>query len=223
MAVICLIGLVPTGGDGVKFIGKLGRHFADFPELALKKECREVAVEALRKNCPTEIEKIAALDEIYAGSGTRLAVDGVNADDLIGIISESEKNGDLRLIQPGKRWGDRLVLYPDSQVNHYINKHVLGTEYGRPGTRVTFFPLGYEVRPGLVTPNAMTQQQLEQLVEDSIRIGIQDLDRGDWAYIYHPNAYGIEKMKTITKPNGEFITSYPLEGPNVREHWEPRV
>uniref|UniRef100_UPI0031BB7F41 hypothetical protein n=1 Tax=Methanoculleus sp. UBA334 TaxID=1915503 RepID=UPI0031BB7F41 len=134
MALVCLIGLVPGGGDGGKYIGKLARQFTEFPELALKKECREVAVEAIRKNCPTEIEKIAALDEIYAGSGTRLTGAGVQADDLIGIISESKKNGDLRLIQSGKRWGDRLVLYPDSQVNHYINKHVLGTEHGRPGT-----------------------------------------------------------------------------------------
>ena len=223
MALVCLIGLVPGGGDGGKYIGKLARQFTEFPELALKKECREVAVEAIRKNCPTEIEKIAALDEIYAGSGTRLTGAGVQADDLIGIISESKKNGDLRLIQSGKRWGDRLVLYPDSQVNHYINKHVLGTEHGRPGTQVTFFPLGYEVRPGLVTPNAMTREQLDQLIDDSIRYGIQKLDRGDWVYIYQPNAYGIEEMKTITKTTGEFKSSYPTKGPNVRDYREPRM
>ncbi len=223
MAAICLIGLVPTGGDGVKFIGKFARHFADFPELALKKECRAVAVEAIRKNCPTEVEKIAALDEIYTGSGTRLAVDGVQADDLIGIISESKKNGDLRLIQSAKKLNGELVFYPNSQINHYINKHVLGTEYGDPGTKVTFFPLGYEVRPGKVTPNAMTQQQLEQLVEASMR-DVIPIQQGDsLVYRYYPSAYGIDEMITVKKIYGEFITSYPLEGPNVVVHWEPRV
>ena len=102
-----------------------------------------------------------------------------------------------------------------------INKHVLGTERGKPGMRVTFFPLGHEVRPGIVTPNAMTLEELGQLVDDSMRFGNKMRYYGEWFYIHHPNAYGIDEMRTVTKPTGEFKSSYPKEGPNVVEYWEP--
>lgn len=104
-----------------------------------------------------------------------------------------------------------------------INKHVLGTKRGKPGMRVTFFPLGHEVRPGIITPNAMTLEELSQLVDESMRYGIKMRDHGEWVYIHYPNAYGIDEMRTVTKPHGEFKSSYPKEGPNVVEYWEPEV
>ena len=117
MAVICLIGLVPTGGDGVKFAAKLGKHLAalsveEAAEAPAKIVFGQTAVKAIVESGASEAGKVALLDEAFLGLGMRVvrAADGVTADDVLDLVGdETEKLTPTKMMRVAKRADEGVI------------------------------------------------------------------------------------------------------------------
>ncbi|WP_265581572.1 NosD domain-containing protein [Methanofollis aquaemaris] len=227
MAAVCLVGLVPGGGDGGKYIGKIARQFVDHPELVLKYEYRKIAVEAVRKNCPTEVEKIAALDKIYAGSGgspglgTRTVRDGVTADDVLDLVDDGTKKlTPTEILRVAKR-GDGTALWLEEGTLKSAEGTALGTVYDVGGSGwihirnnhilylgknqfVEAFGSAYE-----------DENRIRDLIMNCARTGLQDPED---SVVYWERIDADHFMKVVLGSNGYLRTAHPVSLGKVPDH-----
>ncbi len=124
MALVCIIGLVPTGGDGVKFAAKLGKHLIalsaeEAAETSAKIVFRQTAVKAIVESGASEAGKIALLDEAFLGLGTRVvrASDGVTADDVLDLVGDGTKKlTPTKMMRVAKRADEGVIWLEEGKL-----------------------------------------------------------------------------------------------------------
>ncbi len=204
MAAICLIGLVPTGGDGVRFAAKLGRHLAalsveEAAETSGKIVVRQAAAKAIRESGASEAGKVALLDEAFLGLGTRTVRTGVSADDVLDLVGDSTKT-----VIPTKTLGvakhDTAIAWLEEgdEIDGWIHirkKHITG-----------------EIPKGTLFPSSMTEDDVKNLIFETFENPIvTELSQGNILY-YHvmvpPNG---QYIRVITNPDGKILSAYMVK------------
>lgn len=98
---------------------------------------------------------------------------------------------------------------------HIKKRHVVGT-ITNPGGITSFFPAGYEVRPGVMTPPLMSEEDIINLIAEAAASGSQSPQGSRVVVDYNPNAFGISSLKVVIDlSDGDIITAYPTDGPSV--------
>jgi hypothetical protein len=159
-------------------------------------------------------EALGTLDKVFAGSASRL-VDPVKntADDL---INAALKGFDLKTVRSVENINGNTRVLTETRYTHILDRHVTGLDPGSGRVKTSFFPMGNEVRPGVGTPNLMTETDLNRLISNSQKSVTPTEVARDLVYRWNPNEFGITDMKTVAKKvTGEIVTSYPIDGPNV--------
>lgn len=86
---------------------------------------------------------------------------------------------------------------------------------GKPDQYTSFFPTGNEVRPGVITPNAMDIQDVDNVIKGSIQFGTTRTKGNLVFYNWNPQNFGISDVETLVNTEGKFVTSYAKAGTNV--------
>ena len=109
-------------------------------------------------------------------------------------------------------------LYPGNSrygFEHIEGRHITG-EIPNPNGITSFWPAGYEVRPGVSTPALMTEGQIVDVIEDTVVYGSKTSQGSRFVADYDPNAFGIDNVKAVVAvDDGSIITAYPTSGPSV--------
>ncbi|GEM_PF-3290183 len=197
------------GNDTTKF----DNYFAEMTDdtaktLAKKTDSFAAKLEAILGKTQTEakLAKIAETREFKTIINDIYKV-GESPNTALKINNETF-NG-ITTIQKGKL---------DTGNIHIDGRHVTGTIKGNGTT--SFFPVGIEVRPGVITPNAMTKAQVDDLILESTKYGRITNETLTYFEIgYNLNKYGISEMITriskLPENYGSIFTSYPTKGANV--------
>ncbi|WOX55906.1 hypothetical protein R6Y95_00880 [Methanoculleus palmolei] len=94
MALVCIVGICPVGGDAGKVIGKI-THIALHEPQKLR-HCGVYVAKIVRDQAD-ETRRIAVLDEVYSNSATLLRTShGAQTDELIEIIDRQVDLNDVR-------------------------------------------------------------------------------------------------------------------------------
>jgi hypothetical protein len=112
-------------------------------------------------------EAIGIMDKVFAGSASRLIDPAKNtADDL---VNAALKGFDLKKVRTVVNAEGKTTVLTNDGLTHIIDRHITGIDLS-DGTKMTsFWPLGYEVRPGISTPNVMTQTDVERLTAKCLK------------------------------------------------------
>ena len=137
---------------------------------------------------------------------------GLKNNDITKLVKKGVDLGELHTVY---KIGDDLVYVTLKRQKHVVDRHVTGIVKGKPNKVTDFFPTGNEVRPGIKTPKVMDVQDVDTIIKESIQFGTREAGKKVIIYTWRPNAFGINKMKTIISKEGKLITSYPMEGLNV--------
>jgi len=165
-------------------------------------------------------EAIGTLDKVFAGSASRLIDPTKNtADDL---INTALKGFDLKKVHSVVNSEGKTTVLTNDGLDHVIERHIKGTDLGDGITMTSFWPVGETVRPGVTTPNVMTQADVERFTVSCLREGSSSIDpvSKNLVYRWAPNEFGIDLMNVYVKPStGEILTSFPVSGSNVLRVW----
>ncbi len=216
MAAICLIGLVPTGGDGAKFAAKLGKHLAalsveEAAETSAKLVVRQTAIKAIRESGASEAGKVALLDETFLGLGTRVvrAEDGVVADDVLNLVGdETKKLTPTKMMRVAKRADGRVIWLEEGLTDAEamaLNvkpsgwKHIREDHFPDLETANQFADaFGEEYRD---------ENKIRELIMDGAKYGQRVSDTGVYHYV-EPNSG--KTLQLIIGNNGYLVTAYPF-------------
>ncbi len=98
---------------------------------------------------------------------------------------------------------------------HIRVRHITGKKTN-PGGITSFFPVGYEVRPGISTPALMQEDEVISLIRTAVVKGAKQSQGGRFVVNYNPGAYGITNvLAVVDSDDGTIITAYPTAGPSV--------
>lgn len=98
---------------------------------------------------------------------------------------------------------------------HIRVRHITGTKINSGGI-TSFFPVGYEVRPGVSTPALMQEDEVVSLIRTAVVKGAKQSQGGRFAVNYNPGTHGITNMLVVVdSDDGTIITAYPTAGPSV--------
>ena len=198
------LALIPGYGDAAKVTVTISKFVTKHPHMIFT-----VAVFVI-KHVDESIDIVRKTygDAIVTGLNTK----GLDDNDIIKLVKNSV---DLNELHTAYKIGNDLIFVTKKQQKHVIDRHVTGILKGKPNKFTDFFPTGNEVRPGIKTPKVMSEQDVETLIKESIQFGTREAGEQVIIYTWMLNTFGINKMKTIISKDGKFITSYPMEGPNV--------
>ncbi|MDK2891184.1 MAG: hypothetical protein PWR21_1816, partial [Methanoculleus sp.] len=220
MALVCLVGLVPTGGDGARYISKIGKEMAEYSaenaaKVSAKIEFRRTAVEAIQKSGAGEVEKVALLDEAFLGLGTRVvrAADGVTADDVLDLVGdETKKLTPTEMLRVTKR-GDGTAVWLEEGTLDSAGGEVLGTVYDNGGSGWVHIQNNHIYYHGtnqfrdVFGPVYEDQDAIKNLILDGAKNGQKINDNGVYHYV-EPNSGEI--LLLIIGSNGYIVTAHPL-------------
>jgi hypothetical protein len=139
------------------------------------------------------------------------------------VVSHLDKNVKLEDVQliGTKTIGQNNAIYwlDNKGVTHVVDRHVTGIKLKKKGI-TSFWPTGNNVRPGYTTPSIMNMDNVEQMIQDSMKNGhIDYIDQKTGNIVYRwelqNEQYGIKTVITVTSPSGKILTSYPVEGSSV--------
>ena len=112
----------------------------------------------------------------------------------------------------------RATLYDGNTsygYQHIRVRHITG-EKTNPGGITSFFPVGYEVRPGVSTPGLMQEDEVVSLIRNAVVKGAKQSQGGRFVANYNPGAYGISNVLVVVdSDDGTIITAYPTAGSAV--------
>ncbi|WP_346434885.1 hypothetical protein [uncultured Methanoculleus sp.] len=157
----------------------------------------------IRKSGASEAEKVALLDEAFLGLGTRVvrAGDGITADDVLDLVGDNTKT-----LTPTEILG---VVKRDTTTVWLEEGFQEGVKKGFGWIHIKKKHITGEVPDGDLFPTSMTEDEIKNLIYDSVRYGVpENAGGGRIAYIY-PVGDGRD-MRTIVDPNRGIITSYPV-------------
>ena len=220
MAVICLIGLVPTGGDGVKFAAKLGKHLAalsaeEAAETSGKIVFRQTAVKAILESGESEAGKVALLDEAFLGLGTRVvrAADGVTADDVLDLVGdETKKLTPTKMMRVAKRADEGVIWLEEGKLGTAAGE-VLGTVYDKGGSGWIHIQNNHIYYQGtnqfrdVFGPAYEDQDAIKNLILDGARYGQKINDIGVYHYVESTSG---KTLRLIIGSNGYIVTAHPI-------------
>ena len=198
------LALIPGYGDAAKVVTTTSKFVAKHPHMVFAvagfvvKHVDE-SIDIVRKTYTNNI-----VDSLKAK--------GLSDDDVIQLV---KKNVNLNELHTAYKIGEDLVYVTSKQHKHVIDRHVSGVVRGKPESFTHFFPTGNEVRPGVITPDVMTIQDVDNVIKDSIQFGTTETKREIVFYNWDPQEFGISKVETLVSTEGKFITSYPTAGSNV--------
>ena len=221
MALVCLAGLVPTGGDGARYISKIGKEMAEYStenaaKVSAKIEFRRTAVEAIQKSGTSEVEKVALLDEAFLGLGTRVvrAADGVTADDVLDLVGdETKKLTPTEMLRVTKR-GDGTAVWLEEGKLGTAKGEILGAVYDTEGGSGWIHILNNHIYyhgtnqfRDVFGPAYEDQDAIKNLILDGAKNGQRVNGNGVYHYM-EPNSGEI--LLLIIGDNGYIITAHPL-------------
>ncbi len=220
MAAICLIGLVPTGGDGAKFAAKLGKHLAalsveEAAETSAKLVVRQTAIKAIRESGASEAGKVALLDETFLGLGTRVvrAEDGVVADDVLNLVGdETKKLTPTKMMRVAKRVDGRVIWLEEGKLGTAAGE-ALGTVYDDGGSGWIHIQNNHIYYQGtnqfrdVFGPAYEDEDAIKNLILDGAKNGQKIDDNGVYHYV-EPNSG--ETLRLIIGSNGYIVTAHPV-------------
>ncbi len=198
------LALIPGYGDAEKVATTISKFVAKHPHM----------ISAVALFVIKHVDE--SIDFVRKAYGDAI-VDGLKSKGLQDshILRLVKNNVDLNILHTVFKFGDDVVYVTKERIEHVFNRHVNGIQKGKPGKITDFFPTGNEVRPGVITPKVMSEQDVETLIKESIQFGTREEIKGSIIYTWSPYAFGINKMKTIITKDGKLLTSYPMEGSNV--------
>ena len=213
MALVCLIGLVPTGGDGAKFMTKFGKGLAGHSAESAAKissdlEYRCLAVGAIRESGTSEVEKVALLDELFLGLGTRVvrAADGVTADDVLDLVGdETKKLTPTKTMRVTKRDAITIWLEEGTDVGgwrHIFNRHI--KDYGDVSKTGNQFAYAFDP----TGTNYLDAESIQALIFDCLQHGTEDPNAPGHYYL---RVTSEKAIKVVVGGNGFIETAHPID------------
>lgn len=198
------LALIPGYGDAVKVTATISKFVTKHPHMIF------AVAGFVIKHVDESIEIIRKTygDAIVNGLKNK----GLKDNDITKLV---KKGVDLGELHTAYKIGDDLIFVTLKRQKHVVDRHVTGIVKGKPNKVTDFFPTGNEVRPGIKTPKVMDVQDVDTIIKESIQFGTREAGIKVIIYTWRPNAFGINKMKTIISKEGKLITSYPMEGLNV--------
>jgi hypothetical protein len=213
MALVCLIGLVPTGGDGAKFMTKFGKGLAGHSAESAAKissdlEYRCLAVGAIRESGTSEVEKVALLDELFLGLGTRVvrAGDGVTADDVLDLVGdETKKLTPTKTMRVTKRDAITIWLEEGTDVGgwrHIFNRHI--KDYSDVSDKGNQFAAAFDP----TGTNYRDAESIQNLIFDCIKQGTEDSNAPGHYYL---RVTSEKAVRVVVGGNGFIETAHPMD------------
>ncbi len=212
MAVICLVGLIPTGGDGAKFAAKLGRHLAalsaeEAAETSAKIVVRQTAVKAILESGASEAGKVALLDEAFLGLGTRVvrAADGVTADDVLVLLDSTKKLKPTQIYRVVKRDASTVWLEEGSSIGgwkHIFDEHI--KDYSDVSDEGNQFAYAFDPSG----TNYRDAESIQNVIRDCVRYGTGNPnDPGSYYLQVTPE----KAIHVFVGSNSFIVTAYPMK------------
>lgn len=209
MALVCLVGLVPTGGDGARYISKIGKEMAEYSaenaaKVSAKIEFRRTIVEAIQKSGASEVEKVALLDEAFLGLGTRVvrAADGVTADDVLDLLDSTKKLKPTQTYRVVKRDTTTIWLEEGSSSGgwkHIFEEHIKDYTTDSNQFASALDPSGTNYRDA---------ESIQNLIRDCVRYGTENPnDPGSYYLQVTPE----KAIHTFVGSNGFIVTAHPMD------------
>jgi hypothetical protein len=174
------------------------------------------------------VDEGASLKQVY-----RLINAGSEPTSIIKFVKSNNINKDLREIEYVVSFGksrkgfktDVAYLPKWRWHRHIIPKHITGKEYSSSLTKpVDYWPTGEfisarKARGPRALPDTMNRDKVFELIEEAAKKMDKTPPVKDdpSRIVYHPNKYGISKMRIIVNKNtGEIRTAFPETGAAVR-------
>ena len=231
MAAICLVGLVPGGGDGAKYIANIGKSLSkrsakDAAKVSGEFELRTGDVKAIREISATEEKKIVNLDRAFPGRGgspglgTRTVRDGVTADDVLDLVDDSTKKlTPTEILRVAKREDGKVVWLEEGTLKSATGE-ILGSVYDYGGSGWIHIQNNHiyyhgENQFAKAFGSVYEDQDLiKNLIQDCAKTGLLDPeDPGTyWKKVNN------RLLKVVVGSNGYIVTAYPPNMDKIPSH-----